>query len=64
MEEENDIIDEYYNWTLNGKKVKPHKEKAFKIWGDLNGRKGVGFDDVDHEIQVEALESWVEIVKG
>ncbi len=62
--EEKDIIDEYYEFTLEKKKFPKAKEKAFKIWDDLNGRKGVGFDDVDHEIQVEVLESWVEIIQG
>jgi hypothetical protein len=64
MEEEKDIIDEYYEFWNDKKKFPKAKEKAFMIWSDLNGRIGVGFDDVDHEIQCEVLESWVEIIQG
>jgi hypothetical protein len=57
------ILEEFEQHIYFGKKFPKYKEKAFKVWKELHGRKYVGFNDCDEDVREDALNKFVEIIK-
>lgn len=37
----------------------PAERIVAKLWRDISGRRGCGFDDIDLDIQHEILDTWI-----
>jgi len=57
-------MDEYYEYYNDGKEVSQAKKIVFDIISELNGRRGMGIESADDEIQEEILETLIELTEN
>lgn len=59
-----DLMTKYYAFNGSGIGVTNAEAIVFEIVSDMNGRRGIGFEEVDSDIQCEILEKWISIVES